>query len=59
MDPSVSSGLVELDPADWTFVAKVTNKRQQRVVIVQTDGDGHETRQTYNLSGLTLDDSVG
>lgn len=53
MDPSQSSGLVEIltDP-DKNGVFKVLNN-SQNFVVVSTDGT-HTLTQTFDLSGLTL-----
>jgi len=53
LDPSVSSGLVELD-ADMNGVFKVTNKDSQLFVVVTTKGN-YEYKQAYDLSQLVLD----
>ena len=53
LNPSVSSGLVELD-SDMNGVFKVTDKDNQLFVVVTTK-DGYELTQAYDLSGLTLD----
>ena len=55
MEPSAGSGLVELinDP-DKNGVFKVTDKYNQKFVIVSTDGKNAVT-QKYALSGLTLE----
>lgn len=50
LDPSVSSGLVELDD-DKDGVFKVTDKDTQKFVIVTTDGT-HTLRQEFDLSEL-------
>lgn len=50
LDPSVSSGLVELD-ADKDAVLKVTDNETQKLVIVTTDGT-HTLRQEFDLSEL-------
>lgn len=57
MDPSEGSGLVELlgDP-DMNCVAKVTDKDTQKFVVEKSDGIT-TTRQVYDLSGLTCEDS--
>lgn len=55
LDPSVSSGLVSLDP-DMLGVFKITNKDAQKFVVISTDGEV-SFKQTYDLSGLTLSDS--
>lgn len=54
MDPSVSTGLVEIinDP-DKNGGWKVTSLNQ-KFKIVQTDGE-HTRTQTFDLSGLTLE----
>lgn len=52
--PSEGSGLVELD-SDMDAVLKVTDKDAQRLVVVTSDGSGHETTQTYGLTGLTCE----
>lgn len=52
MNPSVSSGLVELD-ADMLGVFKVTDKDSQRFEILATDGE-LEFASFFDLSGLTL-----
>lgn len=54
LDPSQSSGLVELlgDP-DMDGVFKITDKDTQ-VFKVVTTVDGEETTQTFDLSGLTV-----
>ena len=52
LDPSVSSGLVSLDP-DMLGVFKITDKDAQKFVVISTDGEV-SFKQTYHLSGLTL-----
>ena len=52
LDPSVSSGLVELDE-DMDGVFKITDKDTQKLVVVKSDGQ-REIREEYDLSGLTL-----
>lgn len=52
MNPSLSSGLVELD-ADMLGVFKVTDKDSQRFEILATDGE-LEFASFFDLSGLTL-----
>lgn len=54
LDPSVSSGLVELD-ADMDGVFKITDKDAQKFVIVCSDSDV-SYRMEFDLSGLTLSD---
>jgi len=57
LDPSQGSGLVELlgDP-DMNGVFKITNKDTQTFVVEKSDGIT-TTRQVYDLSGLTCEDS--
>ena len=50
LDPSVSSGMVELDE-DKDGVFKVTDNETQKFVIVTTDGT-HTLRQEFDLSEL-------
>ena len=58
LNPSQSSGLVELD-SDMDGVFKVTDPRHQWFVVETSNADGtHVTRQTYDLSGLTIEGSV-
>lgn len=52
--PSMGPGLVELD-SDMDGVLKVTDKNAQRLVVVTSDGSGHETTQTYDLRGLVCE----
>lgn len=52
MNPSVSSGLVELDE-DMLGVFKITDKDDQRFETLATDGE-LEFASFYDLSGLTL-----
>ena len=55
MEPSAGSGLVELiDDPDKNGVFKVTDKYNQKFVVVSTDGKNTVT-QKYTLSGLTLE----
>ena len=55
LEPSVSSGLVELD-SDMDAACKVTNKDVQTLVVQFTDGDTVVTER-YNLAGLTCETS--
>lgn len=57
LEPSVSSGLVEIinDP-DKNGVFKITDKDAQKFVVVQSDGV-FTRKQTWDLSGLTVEDS--
>ena len=55
MDPSVSSGLVELD-SDMDAVLKVTDKDEQ-VLVVEAYNGRYVQRDTYDLSGLTCNGS--
>ena len=52
LDPSVSSGMLKLDP-DNTIVCKVSNKTTQKFKVVQYT-QYSATVQTFDLSGLTL-----
>ena len=57
MEPSAGSGLVELiDDPDKNGVFKVTDKYNQKFVVVSTDGKNTVT-QKYTLSGLTLENA--
>lgn len=57
MDPSVSSGLVEiLNDPDKTGVFKVTDKDLQLFAVLSTNGTDVRY-QTYDLSGLTLSET--
>jgi hypothetical protein len=51
MEPSVSSGLVELDE-DHNAICKVTDKDAQKFVVVQTAANGLFLKQEYDLSEL-------
>lgn len=53
LDPSVSSGLVELDE-DMNGVFKVTDKDAQKFVVVVSGGKASE-RYEFDLSGLTVE----
>lgn len=57
LEPSAGSGLVELinDP-DKNGVFKVTDKNTQKFVVVSTV-NGFMHKQSYDLSGLTLQTS--
>ena len=50
MEPSVSSGLVELDE-DHNCIAKVTDKDTQKFVVVQSNAQ-FMLKQEFDLSGL-------
>lgn len=54
LEPSVSSGLVELDD-DKDAVLKVTNKTTQKLVAIQSNGSGMYLKQTWDLSDLTCE----
>lgn len=56
LDPSVSSGLVEISDEDHSGIFKVTDKNSQKFVVEITDGT-HTTREEYDLRGLTLQGS--
>ena len=54
MNPSQSSGLVEIiDDPDKSGVFKVTNKKNQKFVVVSTDGTNERTL-SFNLDGLRI-----
>ena len=57
LEPSVSSGLVELDE-DKLAVMKITDKDEQKLVVIQSDGV-FKLKQTYDLSGLTVESAGG
>ena len=52
LNPSVSSGFVTLD-SDKMGVFKITDKKGQKLGVIQTKGDTSRT-DYYDLSGLTL-----
>ena len=56
LDPSVSSGLVELigDP-DMNGVFKISDKDSQVFKVVTSDNKGNELVQTYDLSELVCE----
>lgn len=56
LDPSVSSGLVEISEDDHSGIFKVSDKDNQKFVVEITDGV-HTTREEYDLRGLTLQSS--
>lgn len=55
LNPSEGSGLIEcFDDPDRNGVFKITDKDKQKFVLIQgAEGYGN-TRQTFDLSGLTL-----
>ncbi len=55
LEPSAGAGLQEIisDP-DKAGVFKITDKYNQKFVVVQTDGK-NTVKQSYSLSGLTLE----
>lgn len=53
LDPSQSSGLVELD-ADKNGIFKITDKQRQKF-CVEVTMDGENVVQHYDLSGLTCE----
>jgi len=56
LDPSRGTGLVEcFDDPDRNGVFKIDDINEQLIVIIQSDGT-HETKQCFDLSGLTLED---
>lgn len=55
LEPSEGTGLVEIiDDPDKNLVAKITST-SQKFVVVQSDNKGNKRKQTFNLSGLTLE----
>ena len=57
LEPSAGTGMVEcFSDSDRDGVFKVTNKNVQKFKIVVSNGE-HSTVQTYDLSGLTVNNS--
>ena len=56
LEPSVSSGLVEISEEDHSGIFKITDKDNQKFVTVVTDGV-HTVKTEYDLRGLTLNNS--
>ena len=57
--PSVGTGMVEaIGDTDRDVVVKVTDKANQKVKFIQTDGT-HTNIQFFDLRGLTLVDELG
>lgn len=57
LDPSMGTGMVECySDLDRNGVFKITNKNVQKFKIIVSDGE-HSTVQTYDLSGLTVQNS--
>ena len=56
LEPSVSSGLVEISSEDHSGIFKITDKDNQKFVTVVTDGV-HTVKTEYDLRGLTLNSS--
>lgn len=57
LSPSRGTGLVEcLDDTDRNGVFKISNKREQKFVILQ-EADGVKSRKEYDLSRLVLGDA--
>ena len=55
LEPSEGTGLVEIiDDPDKNLVAKITST-SQKFVVVQSDNKSNKRKQTFNLSGLTLE----
>lgn len=55
LEPSAGAGLQEIiDDPDKAGVFKITDKYNQKFVVVQTDGN-NTVKQSYSLSGLTLE----
>lgn len=54
--PSRGTGLIEcFDDADRNGYFKVSDKNQQKIVIIQQDDGINLTKQEFDLSGLTLE----
>ena len=53
LNPSVSSGLVELDE-DMNGVFKITDKDTQKFIVKSYDAQGNTFTEVYDLSGLTI-----
>lgn len=49
---------VTLD-SDKNCVFKITDKKNQKIYVVQTDAAGHKRTQILNLDGLTLEEVAG
>ena len=59
LEPSVSSGLAEIiDDPDKMGVFKITDKDEQKLVVIQSDGV-FKLKQSFDLSGLTVASSGG
>lgn len=55
--PSASGmGLVSLD-SDTDAVFKITDKKNQKLKVVQSDNNGHTNVQWFGLNGLTLEET--
>jgi hypothetical protein len=55
LEPSVSSGLVDIIPdPDKNGVFKVTDSKRQKFKVYST-GDGHSCTQYFDLSGLEFE----
>ena len=59
LDPSAGSGPADIhgDP-DMNGIAKITDPKNQKFKIVQSDNAGHKNVQLYDLSGLVLEPEV-
>ena len=59
LHPSEGAGLIEcIDDTDRNGVFKITDKDQQKVEFIQSDGT-HRNVQFLDLSGLTLEEVEG
>ena len=57
LEPSAGSGLVEIiDDPDKNGVFKISNKEEQKFVVVSSDGL-YSNKQIFDLSGLIVEDS--
>lgn len=58
LEPSRGSGLVDIIPdPDRNGVFKISDKDTQKFVVVSSDTSGSKTKQEFDLSGLTVEDS--
>lgn len=59
LEPSEGTGMIEcFDDADRNGVFKITNKDNQKLKFIQSDGT-HKNVQYFDLSGLVLEPSTG
>lgn len=59
LQPSVSSGLVEIiDDPDKNGAFKVTDKNAQ-IFVVESSAEGYYNKQKFDLADLTLEETQG